>query len=383
MGSWGRKTLPPVGTLLSDFRRNAGLTQRELALKSGLSVAAIRDLEQGRRTSPWPRSIAAIAEALGLSPEQTWELRNSARRRSGTGDQAARIRPGKPDKPLWIAVLGPVTVWIQGEPADVGSDAQQAVLGLLAIHHGRPVRRETISELLYGDQRTRPGRDPAQSRISKLRRMLRTAEGYDPERTLARLPGSYILHATTAELDLAAFRDLVRRAAKVRKAGDSMTACALYEQAFELCRGDPCANLSLLADYPAMDELRLELTDELLRFSEVAGDLGRHDLVLRRLESLAAADSLNERAQAHRMIALAACGQQARALLVYEDLRKRLKNELGIDPSEELSAAHLRVLRQDTSKIRGRRARRGCLSSSAPASPSPVSPFHRQSIHGT
>lgn len=348
MGDCNRKTPPPVGTLLGDFRRNAGLTQRELAAESGLSVAAIRDLEQGRRSSPRRRSIAAMAEALCLSPEQARQLQESARRKTVPGDQASGIRPGKP---LWIEVLGPVAVWVRGEPVDVGSDAQRAVLGLLAIHHGLPVRREVISELLHGHKRACSAGDPVRSRVSKLRRMLRPAQDDGSKTTLCRIPGAYVLHASAAELDLAAFRDLVGGAVRAREEGDSRTACGLYEQAFRLCHGDPGANLSLLTGYPAMTELRLELADELLRFSEVADDLGRHDLVLRRLESLAAADPLNERAQARLMIALAACGQQARALLIYEGLRKRLKDELGVNPGEELCAAHLRVLRQEIGSV--------------------------------
>lgn len=291
-----------------------------------------------------------MAEALRLSPEQAGQLRESARRKSVPDDQASRIDPGKP---LWIEVLGPPMVWVRGEPVNVGSDAQRAVLGLLAIHHGLPVRREAISELLYG-QPACPGRDPVRSRMSRLRQVLRRALAGEvgPETVLGRVSGAYILHVGAAELDLAAFRDLARRAAKAREEGDGPTACELYEQAFQLCLGDPGANLSLLAGYPALTELRRELADELLRFSEVADDLGRHDLVLRRLESLAAADPLNERVQARLMIALAACGQQARALLIYEGLRKRLQDELGVNTGEELSAAHLRVLRQEIRSVR-------------------------------
>ncbi len=293
-----------------------------------------------------------MAEALRLSPEQARELRESARPTAATGGQVTATRPETTGKTLWIAVLGPVAVWMGGEPVDIGSDAQRVVLGLLAIRHGLPVRPEAISTLLYGEQWARSSRDPALAWVSRLRRTLRAAEGGGQAPRLTRARGAYTLSASAAELDLAAFRELARRAAEARKAGDRLNACRLYERAFQLCHDEPCADLILLQDHPALIELRHELADELLSFSKVAGDLGRHDMVLRRLESLAAADPLNERAQAHLMIALAACGQQARALSVYEDLRKRLDDELGIDPGEELAAAHLRVLRQDTGGLR-------------------------------
>jgi transcriptional regulator with XRE-family HTH domain len=56
-----------LGPLLRDWRRAAGLTQEELADRSGLSVRAISDLERGRSTRPHRRSVALIADALGLS----------------------------------------------------------------------------------------------------------------------------------------------------------------------------------------------------------------------------------------------------------------------------------------------------------------------------
>ena len=50
------------GELLRTLRRHAGLTQRDLADRTGLSTGAIRDLEQGRTRSPKSDSIDAIAK---------------------------------------------------------------------------------------------------------------------------------------------------------------------------------------------------------------------------------------------------------------------------------------------------------------------------------
>ena len=63
------------------------------------------------------------------------------------------------------------------------------------------------------------------------------------------------------------------------------------------------------------------------------------------LRSLAVEQPLHEGLAARLMLALAGAGQQAEALAVYQDLRDRLSDELGVDPGPEIASAHLRVLR--------------------------------------
>lgn len=333
--------------LIRKHRRNAGLTQSELAVSSGLSIAAIRDLEQGRRSRPWPQSIAALSRALGLGPKEAQELGESVRHERRLADSAAHIEL---DVPLRIDVLGPLAVWVWGELVSVGSHAQQAVLGLVAINHGTPVGQETIFELLKGEhgQQTRSGSTVVQSRVSQLRRTLRIGDYNDGvERTLASVVGGYQLRLGAGELDLLVFRELARQADAARQGGDSASACLLYGKAFELRRGEPCENVSMLTNHPAVIRVRRELTDVLLQYVEVAGDLGRYDLVVQHLEAFASRDPLNERLHAGLMIALAGSGEQAQAIRVYEDLRKRLKGDLAIDPSPGLKATHVSVLRQN------------------------------------
>src|SRR6266702_7095064 len=66
------------GSLVRAYRRESGLTQRELAAKAGLSVAALRDFEQGRRHRPRPNSVTALARALGLDSDQAASMARAA-----------------------------------------------------------------------------------------------------------------------------------------------------------------------------------------------------------------------------------------------------------------------------------------------------------------
>ncbi len=63
-------------------RLRAGLTQEELADRAGLTVDTVGALERGLRHRLYPHTAAAIAEALGLSPEERAELAELAHGRS-------------------------------------------------------------------------------------------------------------------------------------------------------------------------------------------------------------------------------------------------------------------------------------------------------------
>src|SRR5215218_6840366 len=78
----------PFGDRLRWLREAAGLTQEELADRSGLSRDAVSALERGRRRHPQLQTIRALATALGLSDEDVQTLRSSTPLRPGGGPVA-------------------------------------------------------------------------------------------------------------------------------------------------------------------------------------------------------------------------------------------------------------------------------------------------------
>jgi transcriptional regulator with XRE-family HTH domain len=81
------------GEWIRQRRVAAGLTQEELAERSGLSVRAIADLERGRTRRPYPSSVRALARALGLPDSAGAEL--VARYRAGGDYAAGALRAGR------------------------------------------------------------------------------------------------------------------------------------------------------------------------------------------------------------------------------------------------------------------------------------------------
>src|SRR5439155_3630274 len=124
---------------------------------------------------------------------------------------------------------------------------------------------------------------------------------------------------------------------------------SLYDQALALGQRQPLADVPLLRANAAMVALENELGRVVVAYAEATSALGWHDWVLPPLHALAERDPLNERAHACLMIALAGSGQQAAALAVFEQLWRRLDDQLGVRPGAILADAHTRVLRSDVS----------------------------------
>lgn len=247
--------------------------------------------------------------------------------------------PGAPSG-LKVRVLGSLEVIRDGVTLPPSPPGQRAVLGLLALAQGEPVRQDAAIELLWGDRPPRSAVGVFQTYVSRLRAWLRDSH----QQYLLRDSAGYRLHVTEEHLDALAFRSLVRQA---RDAVTAEAARHLYEQAMVLWRGDPLEDVPALRAHPKARALQAERTEATLAYAELAAANGWHDGVLPLLLGLAARDPLDERSHAALMVALAGSDKQAEALQVYEDLRRRLDEELAVLPGAGLRAAHEKVLRQE------------------------------------
>jgi DNA-binding SARP family transcriptional activator/tetratricopeptide (TPR) repeat protein len=320
--------------MIARGRRAAGLTQQQLADLAAVSVGAVRDLEQGRTAQPRRATVDALALVLGLDLGQAAEAAGWP-----VGNGHGPVADGEPVAAgLWLGVLGPLAVWHDGTRADPGAGRQRAVLGLLAVHPGTALHRETIIDAVWGDQPPASAIAMVQSYASRLRRLV-------GESALVSDGTSYRLVLSAGQLDALEFARLAGLARDAAAAGNPAAACRWYERALQLWRGEPLADVSALRGHPALTELAQQRAAMILDHAQAAAAAGWPQQVLPQLRELAARDPLDERVHARWMLTLAACGQQATALSVFDQLRQRLDQELGITPGTELADAHLRILR--------------------------------------
>jgi DNA-binding SARP family transcriptional activator/tetratricopeptide (TPR) repeat protein len=318
------------GELLHDARQAAGISQRALADRSGISLATVRDLEQRRTRRPRPAVVEAIVAALGLAEDRAVAMRRAAvPPRPAT---AAAPAGG----PVRVGILGPVTVRRGSEEIPVGRSSRRVVLGMLALSAGVPVPIDRLVDLLWEDPPKVPT-DALYTNVSRLRRALH------PDAFITRTPAGYRLELTDEQFDLAAYRRLVHRAASA-PAGEAL---GLLESAAALWRGEILADVPQLAGDPAAVAISEERITTVLRLADVAIIAGEPARAIPALRALSATEPLHEPVHARLMEVLSAAGRQAEALAAYTVIRNRLSDELGMSPGAALADAHVRVLRRE------------------------------------
>jgi predicted ATPase/DNA-binding SARP family transcriptional activator len=249
-------------------------------------------------------------------------------------------------KGVRVAILGPLEVRdAAGHPAPLAGPRLRALLIRLAVAGGHAVTVDRLAGDLWPDERPedRPA-DPANA-LQALVSRLRQAAGRD---LVEYAGGSYRLAIDPAEIDAVAFEHLVSRGRAALSVGDPSHAATLLAQALALWRGPALADVAdapfAIGPVARLEELRLAAAEDQ---TEARLALGQGAELVPDVEELAAAYPLRERLRGQLMRALYTAGRQAEALAVYDQTRRLLADRLGVDPSPELSAVHLGILRAD------------------------------------
>lgn len=264
--------------------------------------------------------------------------------------------------PTEFRVLGDVEAYVEARPVDIGHARQRCVLAVLLIEANRPVPADALIERIWADRSPRHARGALHNYLSRLRQALALA----PDVTIARHTGGYLLAVDPLTVDVHRFDHLVAGARSAH--GDAAT---LIDEALRLWRGRPLAIL----DTPWANGVRAEL-DSRRRLAErdrVDRELadGRHADLLSSLSVAVAADPFDERLVGQYMTALYRTGRQADALAQFEQLRRRLADQLGADPSPAVRLVHRRILTGDPVLVgHGRAAPRPGVPRQLPAAPS-------------
>ncbi|MEV6345263.1 BTAD domain-containing putative transcriptional regulator [Actinoplanes sp. NPDC051851] len=221
-------------------------------------------------------------------------------------------------------VFGGVDVFRRGERIDTGPQRQRCVLAVLMVEAGRAVSPAELIDRVWGDDPPQRARGALHNYISRLRRVLA------PDARVARRPDGYCLEIDPDDVDMHRFRSLI--------------AAEKLDEALAIWRERPFGAL----DTPWLDGVRENLQRERhaaeLDRNDRALAAGRHAELLHGLAGAVEAYPYDERLAGQYMLALSRGGRPSDALRYYETLRRRLADELGMDPNPALRGIHLEIL---------------------------------------
>ncbi|MGI5236835.1 BTAD domain-containing putative transcriptional regulator [Dactylosporangium sp. CA-139066] len=248
---------------------------------------------------------------------------------------------------MQIGILGPFDVRAgDGSPVEVPGARLRGLLIALALSPGQAVPKATLIDWIWGANPPSDATNALQRLVSRLRKAL-------PEAAIEGQTDGYRLAVPADAVDAVRFERLIV-AGRVRD-GDGARAVPLLREALALWRGPALADVGL-AESPAFDAavtrleaLRLGALED--RF-EAEAALGHGAQLVAELTDLVAANPARERLVAALMRALVAAGRASEALMVFQRTKETLADALGVDPSPELSALHVALLRGEVGRGR-------------------------------
>jgi DNA-binding SARP family transcriptional activator len=260
-------------------------------------------------------------------------------------------------------ILGPLQVLDEGHAVTLGGSKQRALLALFLVHANETLTTDRLVDELWGE---RPPVTPAKSvqmHVSRLRKALAAGAGGGLVVTRER---GYELRIKPEQLDSLRFERLCAEGRNELAAGRPESAVEAIERGLALWHDAPLADLAYEAfahgEVARLEELRAGALEQLV---EAKLRLGRHAEVIVQLEGLIAEHPYRERLRAQLMLALYRCERQADALQAYQDARRQLVEDLGIEPGERLRELERKILAQEPELA-------------PPVSAGPAAPVHPQ-----
>ena len=249
---------------------------------------------------------------------------------------------------LVVRLLGSVSASVDGVDLDLGPAGPRSLFAALALRANTVVTRDELTDALWGEHAPRTADGNIYSYVSNLRKVLEPGRsGGRLHDVLVRSRGGYMLALRPGGLDLALFEGSAVAARAAMAAGDHATALSECDAALSMWRGHALGGVVGPLAELERDRLglrRLEVQE--LRCTALL-ETGSAATAVGELAALIAGHPLNERLHEMQMLAMCRSGRQADALRVYQQLRDRLAEELGVDPGPALRELHQLVLAGD------------------------------------
>jgi DNA-binding SARP family transcriptional activator/predicted ATPase len=244
---------------------------------------------------------------------------------------------------LQVLVLGPSEVAVDGERRSLGGAIPRALVVMLALADGRAVSDDVLLEAAWAGTPPASGRHALSVYVSTLRKTIA------PAATITRSGQGFSLEpaeGSTVVVDANEFATLGEDARRSLARMDIGAARESIDRALALWRGRPFADLPESDEWSVeaarLDSLHRELLQSRAECRVADGDLSG----IAELETFAAQDAFDEATQMRLMRALYLAGRQQDALDVFRSYARRVRDELGLEPSAAMVALERAVLNQ-------------------------------------
>jgi DNA-binding SARP family transcriptional activator/tetratricopeptide (TPR) repeat protein len=245
-------------------------------------------------------------------------------------------------------ILGPLEVLEEGRAITLRGSRLRTLLALLLLHANETLSTERLIDELWGERPPATATKSLQVHISRLRKTLAGEGGNGPAGVVLTRERGYELRLDPDRLDSCRFERLVVEGRSELAGGHPRRAVSALDEALSLWRGTPLAELAYepfaQREIARLEDLRVAAHEQLI---EAKLALGAHAEVVGQLEILIGEHPYRERLRAQLMLALYRSERQADALQAYQDARRTLVDELGIEPGERLRELERAILEQD------------------------------------
>ena len=242
---------------------------------------------------------------------------------------------------LEVRVLGPLEVRADGVAVELPGHKHRRLLAALTLANGRVCSVDVLADAVWGETPPPSARKLLQLYVSQLRKAL--------DRNVIQTEGAgYALGLDREVVDAVRFEGLAKEASAALEADNPALAISLADRALALWRGSAYADVLYdefaRGDAERLEELRLRVLEDRL---DAQLRVGEHESATSDARVLLAQHPLRERLQGLAMLALYRAGRQTEALDRYADYRRRLDEELGLEPGPGLRELQQRLLRHD------------------------------------
>ncbi|MFI2710870.1 BTAD domain-containing putative transcriptional regulator [Micromonospora sp. NPDC018662] len=281
---------------------------------------------------------------------------------------------------MQFSVLGPLTVSADDRAVALTGTKPRLLLAVLLLSAGRTVSTSRLVDGLWPDAPPVSAVRNLRTYVHRLRQVL--DRGGDSADRLVHDGTGYHLRVDEQELDLLRFRRHIDDARRAAREDRPDAAADLFERAVALWRGRPLEDLPDLGTelgptVTALREQHREMTTEL---TDLRLRLGQPARVIPSLRAMVAEEPLDERRQAQLVTALTMEGRVAEALAAYQQARRGIVDELGVDPGPTLQNALQHALDADSAEARPSVGWPSVVAGAGPATPPPTPPAGRQAL---